>query len=221
MKLSYIRTEYKPAPPDQPLCDCKELIPGLDASMCRRCQLIWNVPWKEETPQKTLDIADLPVLNSVSKTQPEQSARKLPRNIPGPISFTYAITLKRPWAWAIAHYRKRVENRDWKCYAKPGEWIAIHAGKGYVFEDADWIEDRFGVTVPDPQDHPTGIVALAQFLGNATKSESPWFNRSKFGWLFGEVRTLAKPVKCSGQRGLWKPDQGVKERVYKMLEERS
>jgi hypothetical protein len=44
-----------------------------------------------------------------------------------------AITVKQPWAWAIAHGEKSVENRSrqhpWT--SAIGERIAIHAGKGW------------------------------------------------------------------------------------------
>lgn len=41
-----------------------------------------------------------------------------------------ALTIRQPWAGAIAHQTKRVENRSWKLPAKHhGARILIHAGK--------------------------------------------------------------------------------------------
>lgn len=40
---------------------------------------------------------------------------------------THALTLWRPWAWAIIHGPKRVENRTWKPPASfIGKRIGIH-----------------------------------------------------------------------------------------------
>ncbi|MBR8638680.1 ASCH domain-containing protein [Streptomyces tuirus] len=40
-----------------------------------------------------------------------------------------ALTIRQPWAGAIAHQTKRVENRSWKLPAKhEGARILIHAG---------------------------------------------------------------------------------------------
>jgi len=40
-----------------------------------------------------------------------------------------ALTLRQPWAWAIVHGQKRIENRPWKPWRDIiGQRIAIHAG---------------------------------------------------------------------------------------------
>lgn len=39
-----------------------------------------------------------------------------------------ALTVRQPWAWAIASGKKRFENRNWKPSPKDvGTWIAIHS----------------------------------------------------------------------------------------------
>ncbi|WOD37388.1 hypothetical protein [Nodosilinea sp. E11] len=113
-----------------------------------------------------------------------------------------AITLHRPWAYAIAHLGKRVENRGWACPLAPGSLIAIHAGKKYDKQAADWIRQTLGQDCPpDGDEHPTGIVAIARFVGNVTASDSPWFV-GPIGWQLTEVVAI-DPVPCSGQQGLW------------------
>lgn len=44
-----------------------------------------------------------------------------------------AITLHRPWPYAILRLGKRIENRGWECPLPHGAWLAIHAGKTYDF----------------------------------------------------------------------------------------
>lgn len=46
---------------------------------------------------------------------------------------TYALSVRQPWAWAILHANKRVENRDWApdpdYWTGPGLMLALHACK--------------------------------------------------------------------------------------------
>lgn len=129
----------------------------------------------------------------------------------------YAITLRRPWPYAITNLGKDVENRTWHCFKAPGAWLAIHAGKTYEFSAESLLAEEFvSHSIPQMAEHPTGIVAIAQFLGNVTTSESMWFT-GPIGWQLGEVRLLAKPVECRGRQGLWKIEQALKEAVYREL----
>ena len=118
-----------------------------------------------------------------------------------------AITVHRPWAYAIAHLGKRIENRGWACPLAPGSLIAIHAGRKYDKQGADWIRQTLGQDCPpDGDKHPTGIVAIARFTGNCTASDSPWFV-GPIGWQLADVVAIA-PVPVSGQQGLWTvPDE--------------
>ena len=82
-----------------------------------------------------------------------------------------ALTIWRPWTWAILHlperHRKGVENRTW---APPttvlGERIAIHAGLHFDAEAIDFIASRCPDDGPLPPltqaGHPTGIVGVAR-----------------------------------------------------------
>jgi len=113
-----------------------------------------------------------------------------------------AITLHRPWAYAIAHLDKRIENRTWACPLSPSSLIAIHAGRKYDKQAADWIRQTIGQDCPpDGDEHPTGIVAIARFSGNVTASDSPWFV-GPIGWRLAAVVPIS-PVPCPGQQGLW------------------
>lgn len=73
-----------------------------------------------------------------------------------------SITLHRPWPYAIVNLGKPVENRIWNCSLEPGSLIAIHAGKKFDKQAAEWIRQSIGSEVPpDGTEHPTGIVAIA------------------------------------------------------------
>lgn len=132
-----------------------------------------------------------------------------------------ALTLHQPWAWAVAHAGKPVENRTWAPPARLfGQRIAIHAGKRYCPEAAAWMYEH-GVDVRDPRRQSTGVVAVATVRGaiavkgsslqfNGTLDEhcvgeyadSFWFE-GPVGWCLDRVIALPEPVPCRGAQGLW------------------
>lgn len=121
-----------------------------------------------------------------------------------------AITLIRPWAWAILYAGKRIENRSWP----PGqqlrlsEMLAIHAGSKWDQDGADWIEIAFGVDVPPKNEHVAGaIVGIVRYAGVVHKSPDPWFF-GPVGWVFEDVRVI-EPIPHRGALGLWTPDEAV------------
>lgn len=120
-----------------------------------------------------------------------------------------ALTLHRPWPWAIIHLGKRTENRDWP----PPKWLlgkhlAIHAGKTWDEEGAEWIASEFNAVVPPESEHPTGVVAVAKVVSVTRSAErldgrDPWWV-GDFGWTLDEVRELRTPVALSGRQKLWR-----------------
>ena len=133
-----------------------------------------------------------------------------------------AITIWQPWAWAIAHAGKDIENRTWKPpQSIVGRRIAIHAGKRI---DTDVIEDmQLGgyydeslvcEDCPCASDMVTGaFVATAVLAGTVDQGESPWF-RGPIGWLLRDVKALPQPVPCRGAQGLWTvPDHIVAQLI--------
>ena len=82
-----------------------------------------------------------------------------------------ALTLQQPWAWAIAHAGKRLENRRWAYLRKgfvaslPRTRIAIHAGhKRPAAWDCDHLEAA-GVELPAAAMRGGRIVATCQIVG--------------------------------------------------------
>lgn len=86
-----------------------------------------------------------------------------------------ALTLHRPWPWAIcspaipAELRKPVENRGW---APPawliGQRLALHAGKTWDEESAEDMRDgAYGgrLACPPAAEHPVGVVAVVTVRG--------------------------------------------------------
>lgn len=118
------------------------------------------------------------------------------------------LTLWQPWAHAVAHLGKRIENRPWRPWPSiVGELIAIHAAARVDVATeaaaAEWIRQRTGVGVPEAATLPRGaIVAVARVTGCVEASRDPWF-MGPFGWTLTEVVALPFPIPIRGAQGLW------------------
>lgn len=123
----------------------------------------------------------------------------------------YAISVRQPWAWAIIHAGKPVENRVKRAITLGGmdrhRHLAIHAAAGMTrdeYEDARGFMATLGVTCPRPEELVRGAIIGSVTVDGITKeSDSPWF----FGpWalLLSDPRPH-EPLPCSGQLGsfLW------------------
>jgi len=134
-----------------------------------------------------------------------------------------AISLCQPWAWAITHGPKRVENRTRPTrYRGP---LLIHASKSrrYFTDDTLRLLEGLGLRLPDVDDFVYGaIVAYTQlhmcwpagevrrYLSRGVRHwrmQEP-FIEGPYCLVCGDVRILAKPVPYRGQRGLFDvPDE--------------
>lgn len=108
-----------------------------------------------------------------------------------------ALSVRQPWAWAIIHGGKVIENRSHGAIRSGGmdcRRIAIHAATGIRRKEYDWAVWRMaqdGVTVPHPRDLVRGgIIGAVDVVDIVTSSDSPWF-----GGPCGLV--LAAPASCT------------------------
>jgi hypothetical protein len=115
------------------------------------------------------------------------------------------LTLMQPWAAAIVHGPKRIENRDWQPPAGMiGHYLAIHAGKKYDkrWETELFIWDQMNCDFPFSAGHVhSAIVGVARLKEVVEQSSDPWFF-GQFGWVLDEVVAI-DPIPCSGKQGLW------------------
>lgn len=124
---------------------------------------------------------------------------------------TFALSIRQPWAWAILHAGKDVENRDW--YTARRGPICIHAAKsmtkaefdGFVdlarvlYRARDWPEDLW---VPNPANLKRGgIVGTAEIVDCVRESASPWF-AGKWGFVVRNVQPV-EFIPCKGALGFF------------------
>lgn len=84
-----------------------------------------------------------------------------------------ALSIRQPWAWAILHAGKRVENRAWERGPQfmVGQTFLLHAAKGCTVDEFDnaleFIIDASGsIACPPLHDMPRGaIVGRAKLVG--------------------------------------------------------
>lgn len=146
-----------------------------------------------------------------------------------------ALTLYRPWPWAIFHLppqvAKRVENREWRPRGRiEGRWVAIHAGAQFQADALGFIHDVGGVPPPSTESaHPRGIIGVVRMVGwvaigiAAHEDEaapgwvrnalaSPWTVGS-YAWVWDRAVALSEPVMCAGEPGLWYPPRSIEAAV--------
>lgn len=152
-----------------------------------------------------------------------------------------ALTIKQPWAWAIAAGGKDIENRSWA--TQHHGRLAIHAGSAW--DGAGAMDDRVinAVTAAGGQPPkavrtlltdqvvellrdkgrfiPGAVIAVARLVDVCTAQSSctcgPWAVPGQCHWRLAVVRPLHTPVPCKGRLGLWDLPEAVKVAVLAQL----
>lgn len=140
-----------------------------------------------------------------------------------------AITVRQPWAWAIASGAKNIENRtQGSRYRGP---LAIHAGRGWSERGSEsplirqLHGDRLGFTIPvapmrNVELFPVGaVIAVVQLVDTHpdTGCCRPWGESAYVGaggrlrtaihhLVLDDIRALPAPLPARGALGLWTPD---------------
>jgi len=120
-----------------------------------------------------------------------------------------AISIRQPWAWAIMHAGKRIENRVWRARPSYRGPLLIHAAKGCTRDEfmagACRIKLASGVTVPPLATMPRGaLVATARLVDviDTSQSSDPWAVPGGIGLVLDDVRAL-EPIPWRGRLGLF------------------
>lgn len=127
-----------------------------------------------------------------------------------------ALTVRQPWAWAIAAGHKDVENRTWITkYRGP---LAIHAAVAWDIGGEDvcrsLLEDYGVLATGEPYDKRellvTGaviaVVDLVDVCEDLRCRCSGWAAIGTKHWKVRNARPLFRPVPMNGQLGLWNVD---------------
>lgn len=114
-----------------------------------------------------------------------------------------ALSIRQPWAWAILHAGKDIENREWATRFRGR--VLLHVGRKFETDDALFIERTAGIELPARSSFELGgIVGSVEIVDCVSKSDSSWFF-GKYGFVLRNPRTLPfLPMK--GQLGFFDVD---------------
>ena len=120
------------------------------------------------------------------------------------------LSVAQPWAWAIFHAGKDVENRVWAPERTPSFRVLVHATRREDFAATAFLAN-IGVEQPPP-DQPLGaIIGMVTVAGFVDDSDSPWAMPGACHWLLADPLPAERPMFCRGQPGLWLPPAGWQE----------
>lgn len=128
-----------------------------------------------------------------------------------------ALTVQQPFAWAILHGGKDVENRSWNTNYRG--WVLIHAGK--TLDEQAAIAELENDGGPDPRDTISmdawmargaviGAVHLSDVVPN---SPSRWALPGHRHFVLTFPRPFTSPIICRGALSLWVPDADLVEQL--------
>lgn len=126
-----------------------------------------------------------------------------------PADMVRALTVKQPWAWAIARGWKDIENRNWPVPKfLLGEWVAIHASKSWDSEGLEGFCDIMDATgrgdpIYDCDDVRGAVIAVVRLEGDVLRHSSPWFT-GPHGFIMRDAIKLPDPIGCRGALNFWR-----------------
>jgi hypothetical protein len=127
-----------------------------------------------------------------------------------------ALTVKQPWAWAIIHGDKDVENRSRP--TKHRGQLYIHAGLGWAAEGDEALAELGDPEIPLGYDYAGALAARGMVIGTVDvigchpaeecadgigRHCSEWAMPGHFHWILANARPLACPFPETGRLGLW------------------
>lgn len=139
-----------------------------------------------------------------------------------------ALTVRQPWAWAIVHGEKNVENRTRNVAGAYRGPVAIHAAVAHADDTHGAWLDVVSTTrtrpVPSILDMPLGVVVGVVDLVDVHPCRwsdccpcSPWAEPNHHHLVLANPRPLPRPIPWRGQLGLWRvPDdleRAIREQV--------
>jgi len=119
-----------------------------------------------------------------------------------------ALSIRQPWAWAILHAGKDIENRDWRCKVRGR--VLVHASKGMTRAELMDFQDFTCLMNPQPQifGRTTDELVFGALVGSVeivdcvSQSASPWF-MGTFGFVLRNPVAFKQPVPFKGSLGFF------------------
>lgn len=123
-----------------------------------------------------------------------------------------ALSIRQPWAWAILHAGKDIENRDWRTHMRGR--VLVHASKamtpdeyeaalGFMHDLSRTRPFTSGLALPGMKTLPRGVLLGSVEIVDCVKaSSSPWFFGT-FGFVLRDPQPLPTPIPFIGKLGFF------------------
>ena len=124
------------------------------------------------------------------------------------------LSVKQPWAWAIAEGLKTIETRTW-CPNHRGAILIVASLKPDKLL-LDWLVEQRGAEILDQIEYgkAVAIVELVECRGMETRDEQAaqctWYPGA-YAWMLENVRKIAKPYPVKGRLGLYETRRPTNE----------
>jgi hypothetical protein len=138
-------------------------------------------------------------------------ARPVPPTAPVltlPEGETYRVlSVRQPWAWAIIHAGKDVENRPRRSHYRGPLLIHASAAKpdpGAVHALRELVAEVHGGSLTVPDTFATGeLIGLVEMVDCVQGARSPWAERGSFHLKLASPQPVSSGTALTGQLGIW------------------
>lgn len=114
------------------------------------------------------------------------------------------LSIKQPWAYAIFHLGKDIENRT--RHTKIRGEILVHTSKQVDITAYNLLVSQ-GHELPPVKDLPTGkIIGSVKIIDSVDSHPSVWKQDGAIGYVIENQKLLEKPIPHRGQLGFWNYD---------------
>lgn len=112
-----------------------------------------------------------------------------------------ALSIKQPWAWAIIHQHKDIENRTWNTKHR-GEFY-VHASKGFDYKaPKSLVKDYQKAAMNGEAGTDTGgIIGTVELVNVVQKNDSYWFE-GPYGFILKNPKGMGF-ITVKGQLGFF------------------
>lgn len=102
-----------------------------------------------------------------------------------------ALSIRPPWAWAILHLGKTIENRSWKTHYRGP--ILLHASQALSVEDYENVArhaKRLRIRMPNIEQLPLGGIVGKALLVDVVEEHPSRFFVGPYGWVLENAKAV-------------------------------
>ena len=108
------------------------------------------------------------------------------------------LTVRQPWAWAIIHAGKDVENRSWR--TKHRGLLLIHAGQRFDPAGEAFIRE-LGLNMTEEARITGRIIGSVDVMDVVRDYDSVWADL--WHWVLASQAPAVRPLECKGRLSLF------------------